>query len=605
MKAFKRILASCLAACTAVSVSASLTVAEAVNTVYEAEDAVLHTKAVVSNSSTVKSDYSYVPATHSGSGYVELKGGFAVSDDVVAITVDAPASGKYDVIITSEDYYGEEARKNALYVNDEFWAYFISGASGWEDYTVEGVYLKSGKNTVSIRKGNTCEGNIHIDKITVKESTKSSDVYGVEPILSNEKSNDQTKRLMQFICDNYGEKTITGQYASSIQTKEVLAIKSATGKTPALLGFDVMNYSGSYADYNPIEAQKLKLTNSIIEWCNEQGGIASVSWHWLAPKQYIKENISTAFYSDKVTLDIKKVMNGEDREGYNLLVADIDRIAEQFKILQDNGVSILWRPLHEAGGNDTSDAWFWWGTDRDSYIQLWKLVYDRMTDYHGLNNLIWVWNGQKSDWYPGDEYCDIVAWDIYTDKQSYEGSAAKFYQATDCSTMKKVVALSENGTVPSIEKMTESNSMWSWFMTWNGSFVVNKSGALNEEYTTAEELNKLYSSDKTITLEDLPDLKTYPITYKQTTVLERTNKHVNPYEGTPDTDTDTDTDTDVYPKGDITGDRVIDILDVVQARSHIVGNSVLNAAELSRGDMDGDGKLDILDVVTIRMVIVN
>ncbi len=38
------------------------------------------------------------------------------------------------------------------------------------------------------------------------------------------------------------------------------------------------------------------------------------------------------------------------------MVRDIDAIASLLKRLQDHGVTVLWRPLHEAAG-----GWFWWG----------------------------------------------------------------------------------------------------------------------------------------------------------------------------------------------------------------------------------------------------
>ena len=95
-------------------------------------------------------------------------------------------------------------------------------------------------------------------------------------------------------------------------------------------------------------------------------------------------------------------MNGEDEEGYELLMKDIDAIAQQLLILQEADVPILWRPLHEASG-----GWFWWGASgAEAYKQLYILLYDKLTNEYGLNNLIWLWNGQDADWYPGDEYVD-------------------------------------------------------------------------------------------------------------------------------------------------------------------------------------------------------
>jgi hypothetical protein len=50
------------------------------------------------------------------------------------------------------------------------------------------------------------------------------------------------------------------------------------------------------------------------------------------------------------------------------------------------------------------------------------MTFDRMVNYHRLDNLIWVWNanapngknaGPYYDFYPGAQYVDILAADIY------------------------------------------------------------------------------------------------------------------------------------------------------------------------------------------------
>ena len=73
---------------------------------------------------------------------------------------------------------------------------------------------------------------------------------------------------------------------------------------------------------------------------------------------------------------------------YNATLRDLDAIAVQLKKLEASKVPILWRPLHEAGGK-----WFWWGAKSNSAaISLYSLMYDRYTNYHKINNLIWVWS---------------------------------------------------------------------------------------------------------------------------------------------------------------------------------------------------------------------
>ena len=81
-------------------------------------------------------------------------------------------------------------------------------------------------------------------------------------------------------------------------------------------------------------------------------------------------------------------MSGEISEGCYAMIQDIDAVSEQLKKLADADVPVLWRPLMEAGGD-----WFWWGASgADAYRWLWELMYTRMTEYHQLNNLLWIWN---------------------------------------------------------------------------------------------------------------------------------------------------------------------------------------------------------------------
>lgn len=60
----------------------------------------------------------------------------------------------------------------------------------------------------------------------------------------------------------------------------------------------------------------------------------------------------------------------------------------QLKRLQSKRIPILFRFLHEADG-----GWFWWGAQGpEAAVKLYRLGYDRLTNYHKINNIIWVWN---------------------------------------------------------------------------------------------------------------------------------------------------------------------------------------------------------------------
>ena len=73
----------------------------------------------------------------------------------------------------------------------------------------------------------------------------------------------------------------------------------------------------------------------------------------------------------------------------------------------------LFRPLHEAEG-----AWFWWGAEGpEPCKKLYRLLYDKLTNEYGLDNIIWEWTGYTYEtsaaWYPGDDVVDMIGYDKY------------------------------------------------------------------------------------------------------------------------------------------------------------------------------------------------
>jgi mannan endo-1,4-beta-mannosidase len=94
------------------------------------------------------------------------------------------------------------------------------------------------------------------------------------------------------------------------------------------------------------------------------------------------------------------------------------------------------------------------------------MMYDRFTNYHHLNNLIWVWgaNGLRDipfdeayayeDYYPGPNYVDILGADIYHfdyEQDDYE-SLLKLANG-------KPIALTETGELPETGNFRRSAAM--------------------------------------------------------------------------------------------------------------------------------------------------
>lgn len=415
------------------------------------------------------------------------------------IKINVPSDGIYDIVIRSMGIGG--SKENDIYTDGKKVGTFTSENNKFSDYTVSAVSLTKGDHNIRIIKS---WGWIELDKITVKTGAKiSNSTYNVTSSLVNKNSTANTKKLYSFLKDSYGKYVITGQQCDGgINGNEFKAIKNLTGDYPALLGLDLMDYTPSRTAFGASSSAVEKA----IEFANK-GGIVTLCWHWNAPTEYLNSTANSSdgwwggFYTQSSKFDIAKAMNGQDAKGKKLLDRDIKEIAKQLKRLEKAGVPVIWRPLHEASG-----GWFWWGAKgSDAYKKLWKYLYNELTNTYGCNNLIWVYNGQSADWYPGDEYVDIVGEDIYPGNHVYDPQVSRFRQAINYGSKTKITALTENGCIFDIDSAVSINALWSWFMTWGGEFTVNGSN-YSEKYTEKSVIKKMYASKYSLTLGSLPKI---------------------------------------------------------------------------------------------------
>lgn len=415
------------------------------------------------------------------------------------ISITVPADAVYDIVIRSKAIGG--SKENDIYADGKKVGTFTSENNKFSDYTVSAVSLTKGDHNIRIIKS---WGWIELDKITVKTGAKiSNSTYNVTSSLVNRNATANTKKLYSFLKDSYGKYVITGQQCDGgINGNEFKAIKNLTGDYPALLGLDMMDYTPSRTAFGASSSAVEKA----IEFANK-GGVVTFCWHWNAPTEYLNSTANNSdgwwggFYTKSSKFDIAKVMNGQDAKGKKLLDRDIKEIAKQLKRLEKAGVPVIWRPLHEASG-----GWFWWGAKgSDAYKKLWKYLYNELTNTYGCNNLIWVYNGQSADWYPGDEYVDIVGEDIYPGNHVYDPQVSRFKQATNYGSKTKITALTENGCIFDIDSAVSINALWCWFMTWGGEFTVNGSN-YSEKYTEKSIIKKMYASKYSLTLGSLPKI---------------------------------------------------------------------------------------------------
>ena len=407
----------------------------------------------------------------------------------------------------------DKPTKNALLMDGKRLSEFTTTGNGhFEIITVKNNYLDKGKHTLSLE---TADPNTDIDYCWVKASEDITNIsFALDnPALSNKNSDVSTQAVYDYLCTSYGNNVILGQHDSVGTTAESDLIYQTTGKHPAIRFGDMMLMTGST---DPAKNAELECAEKFAQG----GGLVGYMWHWTAPtgksSYYASDtdfDLSKAVTAEKIaTMPIEDIRKLEQQKKISpeclAIVNDIDTISEKLKQLADKGITVLWRPLHEA-----SNGYFWWGKDEKAYKWLWTLMYTRQTQYHKLNNLIWVWSAQNAGWYVGDNMCDIISVDIY-DEGSTDGNVNSLLFLQSIS-KKKPVAISECGNFPSIQSIADQKAMWTYIGQWGGNFMMNEDGTLSEKYNTKEQLQTMYNNNITVTRDKLPDLKKLTEDYKK------------------------------------------------------------------------------------------
>ena len=104
---------------------------------------------------------------------------------------------------------------------------------------------------------------------------------------------------------------------------------------------------------------------------------------------------------------------------------------------------------------------------------------------------------------------DIVGCDKYNAKDglpNLSAISATFYSLVQSTDGQKMVTMSENDSIPSIENLTNERAGWLYFCPWYMNYLTS------EQNNPVDNLVDVYTSEYCITLDELPDLKTYPIT---------------------------------------------------------------------------------------------
>ena len=223
---------------------------------------------------------------------------------------------------------------------------------------------------------------------------------------ANPHAQPQAKAILKYIESlqrRADKRMLSGQFADFGRGADLRLMKEIhqqTGEWPALLGVD-------YADFARGGLTCEAPNRAAIEYWN-QGGLVTVSAHLYNPANPRGGGLR------EQGVDLTQLL-APNTETHARWLRELDELAAGLLELKQAGVVVLWRPFHEMNG-----GWFWWGgKPPDTFVALWRHMFNYFTTTKGLDNLLWVYgpnHGAKvASYYPGDNFVDLTGLDAYTD----------------------------------------------------------------------------------------------------------------------------------------------------------------------------------------------
>jgi Glycosyl hydrolase family 26/Carbohydrate binding module (family 6) len=297
---------------------------------------------------------------------------------------------------------------------------------------------------------------------------------------------------LNYLYEIRGSKTIGGIHnrePNSDPNKQTRAIYETTEKWPGLYSADFLFSEDDIANRQKIADQ------AIVEWRN--GAVVNVMWHACNPAKqqpcWFDSNGVTSYMSDAEWNQLITNDTALNKNWKRMM----DEIAIYLQQLENAGVEVLFRPLHEM-----NQGAFWWGGRRgaNGTARLYQITHDYLVQQKGLSNLIWVWDLQDfstlqydvNDYDPGSNYWDVLALDMYySDGQGY--TQAK-YNVIANKAAGKPIAIGEFEVLPSVAELN-AQPLWTFFMGW---------AELVFQRNSTQKIQEIYGSDRVLTLNEMP-----------------------------------------------------------------------------------------------------
>ncbi len=273
--------------------------------------------------------------------------------------------------------------------------------------------------TEEVKDASKTEGLIYSDRVCLADENADASTSGLLAYLKAVGKSDYVLYGHQNDTHHKGGSTYKG--STNSDTKDI------TGSIAAICGIDTLSFTGAELPLPEGKMDSVDEAAALAVEAAEQGGIITLSAHMpnfaqVAEKPRMADGgYDYSGYSPGVTTGdvMARILPGGDlNEVYN---GYLDLIAKYAHILAEENIPVLFRPLHENNG-----SWFWWGAafcDEEGYKNVYRYTVEYLTDVKDVHNFLYIYspNGpfesidDYESRYPGDEYIDIIAFDMYHD----------------------------------------------------------------------------------------------------------------------------------------------------------------------------------------------
>jgi hypothetical protein len=181
----------------------------------------------------------------------------------------------------------------------------------------------------------------------------------------------------------------------------------------------------------PLDIEKLRRLESMFDY--KFPVVLMYNNFYLPFKSIEMENAKKAEKVVEYTLYTTDLIDGKEKDITLEILSGsydeyLDSLAKSFK---EYDYPVLFRLNNEMNGDWVLYSAYNVGKDTDLFIGCWRYIYDRFRE-KGVDNLIFVWNPNERsfpnfaynsylNYYPGDEYVDIVGLTAYNTGNYYEG----------------------------------------------------------------------------------------------------------------------------------------------------------------------------------------